>query len=113
MADYKVGYRKPSKSVQFKKGVSGNPRGRPKGKRNLATVLEETLNETTVIVEDGQKRTMTKMEAAVRSLVSSATSGDIHAFRVLSMLTLSGDGSDPDISELAQENSRKTRAPIF
>src|SRR5438309_5171205 len=86
MASRKVGYRKPPKHCQFKKGVSGNPQGRPKGSPKLATVLEETLNETVVIVEDGEQRTVTKMEAAIRTLVNSATSGDMHAFRVLSAL---------------------------
>ena len=28
--DYEVGYGKPPKNTQFRKGVSGNPRGRPK-----------------------------------------------------------------------------------
>jgi hypothetical protein len=108
MSDYKVGYRKPSKIVQYKKGVSGNPRGRPKGKRNLATVLEQTLNETVVIVEDGEKRTVSKMEAAVRRLVNSATSGDMHAFRVLSALTLSmEDSRTPESAADLAEADRK------
>ena len=28
--DYEVGYGKPPKNTQFQKGVSGNPKGRPK-----------------------------------------------------------------------------------
>src|SRR5712672_1690957 len=108
MSDYTVGYRKPSKSAQYKKGVSGNPRGRPKGKRNLATVLEHTLNETVVIVEDGEKRTVTKMEAAVRRLVNSATSGDRHAFRTLSALTLSTeDSTTPQSAAELEEADRQ------
>ena len=32
-SDYEVGYGKPPKDGQFKKGVSGNPSGRPKSQQ--------------------------------------------------------------------------------
>ena len=38
-----VGYGKPPKLTRFKPGQSGNPRGRPRGALNMATVLERTL----------------------------------------------------------------------
>jgi hypothetical protein len=53
----------------------------------MATLLRKSLSETVVIVEGGKKRTITKMEAAVRRLVDKAITGDMTAFRVLSDLT--------------------------
>ena len=44
MADeYEVGYGKPPKDSQFKKGESGNKRGRPKGVKNLKTEVDAPL----------------------------------------------------------------------
>ena len=76
-------HQNPPKDCRFKPGVSGNPRGRPKGKRSMATLLDETLNETIIIEHEGEKLAVTRMEAAIRRLVDGATSGDMQAFRVL------------------------------
>jgi hypothetical protein len=81
-----VGFGKPPKASQFRKGTSGNPKGRPKGRRNLATVLERALKEKVVINENGVRRTVTKLEAAVKQLVNQAASGDLSAMRQLSAL---------------------------
>jgi Family of unknown function (DUF5681) len=40
----KTGYGRPPIEHRFKPGQSGNPRGRPKGKKNEATILHELLN---------------------------------------------------------------------
>jgi hypothetical protein len=87
---YKVGFGKPPKHTRFRQGRSGNPKGRPKGRRNLATVLERTLQEKVFINENGVRRTVTKLEAAVKQLVNKAAGGDLAALRQLTALA----GSD-------------------
>jgi len=83
---YEIGFGKPPKHSRFRKGLSGNPKGRPKGKRNLATVLERTLQEKVVIEENGARRTVTKLEAAIKQLVNKAAAGDLAALRQLTAL---------------------------
>jgi hypothetical protein len=95
-SDEKVGYRNPPQRTQFKKGHSGNPKGRPKGKRNLATVLEKTLHEKVVINENGRRKTITKLEAAVKQLVNKAASGDLRALQQLAGLARSGEERSPE-----------------
>jgi hypothetical protein len=81
-----VGYGNPPEETRFQKGKSGNPKGRPKGTHNMATALERTLHEKVVITENGQRKKVTKGEAAVKQLVNKAASGDLAAMRLLSAL---------------------------
>jgi len=78
-----VGYGSPPRTTRFKKGVSGNPKGRPKGSLNVATVFTKTLLEKVVINEHGQRKTVTKLEAALKQLANKAASGDLRAVRQL------------------------------
>jgi uncharacterized protein DUF5681 len=78
-----VGYGQLPKNTRFKKGVSGNPKGRPKGSLNVATVFTKTLREKVVINENGQRKTVTKLEAALKQLVNQGASGDLRALRQL------------------------------
>ena len=87
----RVGPGRPPKHSQFRKGQSGNPNGRPKGTLNFATVLDRTLREKVVINENGRRRTITKLEAAVKQLVNKAAGGDMNAFRTLSTLAHSAE----------------------
>src|SRR5262249_55750589 len=67
----------------FVPGRSGNPRGRPKGSRNLANVLEQELNAPVTINENGQRKTITKLEAMIKQLVNKSLSGDTRALQQL------------------------------
>jgi uncharacterized protein DUF5681 len=81
--DKPVGYGAPPEATRFKKGVSGNPKGRPKGSLNVATVFTKTLRERVLINEHGQRKTVTKLEAALKQLVNKAASGDLRALAQL------------------------------
>jgi hypothetical protein len=61
--EYMVGYGKPPKSGQFKRGESGNRRGRPRGSLKLATDLAAELNEQITVREDGRARRVSKQRA--------------------------------------------------
>lgn len=88
-----VGYGKPPESTRFKKGQSGNPKGRRKGSRNLATVLAATLREKVVVNENGARKTVTKLEAAVKQLVNRAASGDLRALQQFIALAREGEAT--------------------
>ena len=76
---YAVGFGKPPKKHQFKAGQSGNPKGRPKGVKNLATDLEEELSEKLLVTEGGKQHAVTKQRAMLKALVAKALKGDVRA----------------------------------
>ena len=84
---YQVGYGKPPTASQFKKGVSGNPNGRPGGKVNFATAIRRALQEKVTIIENNKKRTISKLDAAVKQVINKAASGDSRAFQQVVQLT--------------------------
>ena len=81
--DYEVGYRKPPRSTRFKKGQSGNPRGRPSGSKNLSTLLSEALNEPVTVTENGRRRKVSKRETIIKQLVNQSANGDWRAVKML------------------------------
>jgi len=81
--DYEVGYGKPPRHTRFKKGQSGNPRGRPSGSKNLSTLMSEALNELVVVAENGGRRKITKRQAIITQLVNRSAKGDWRAVKIL------------------------------
>jgi len=81
--DYEVGYGKPPRETRFKRGQSGNPRGRPPGAKNLSTLLNEALNESVVVTENGGRKRISKRRAAFKQLVNDAAKGEWRALKLL------------------------------
>ena len=82
-SDYEVGYRRPPRSGQFKKGRSGNPEGRRKGSKNFSTELQEELQEKISIRENGKVKRISKQRAMLKSLSVKAVQGDTKAAMAL------------------------------
>ena len=83
--NYEIGYGKPPKKTRFPKGVSGNPSGGRKKPATMPEILREGLEKTIEVVENGQRKTITKMEAVVNQLIDKSIVGDMTASRLLLM----------------------------
>ncbi len=99
---YEVGYGKPPKQTRFQPGQSGNPRGRPKGTKNLKTDLMEELGEKIIIREGDQARKVSKQRAVVKTLVARTLKGDARSATLLTSMMMrlleTGEGA-PDVED--------------
>jgi hypothetical protein len=90
--DHEVGYKRPPKASRFKAGRSGNPKGRSKGTRNLATDVAAMRDKRVSIHIDGELREVSAQEAMLLSLIHKGVSGDLRAssqfFRMVKELGL-------------------------
>jgi hypothetical protein len=96
---YEVGYKKPPSSTRFTKGQSGNPKGRPKGAKNLANLLFKIGRERVRVQVNGRPRTITKLEAILLQLANKAISGEDRAAREILHLHSLYEGSEQSGTE--------------
>ena len=75
----RIGYGRPPRHGQFKKGQSGNPKGRPQGTRNLKTDLAEELAARIRVREGDQAKAISKQRAMLKALLAKAIRGDTRA----------------------------------
>jgi Family of unknown function (DUF5681) len=80
---YQVGFAKPPIATRFRKGQSGNPAGRPRGSKNILTILEQELEQRVVIRENGKQKSVTKRRASMKQFVNKAIAGDPRALQLL------------------------------
>jgi len=81
MSNHKVGYGKPPKGSQFKKGASGNPKGRPKGSKNFGILVENQFLKPVTVTANGRKTKMTMIEVIIARLLKKAAEGDLVAMK--------------------------------
>jgi hypothetical protein len=74
-----VGYGQPPKRTQFKPGQSGNPKGRPKGAKNLATRIEEVLSLPVKITQGKRQKWVRTDFAMLLRMREKALNGDLRA----------------------------------
>jgi len=97
----KVGYGNPPKHTQFKKGQSGNPKGRPKGSGTLASLLEKQGAEEITVKENGTHKQMAKLAVVASALFSKASKGDVPAIKLITSLKTEADAkADAALDEI-------------
>jgi Family of unknown function (DUF5681) len=100
-----VGYRSPPKATRFKKGQSGNPAGRPRGRHREAP-YEAVLGQMVTIREGGTTRRGTAAEAFLLRLTKSGLEGDSAAARdILDVIEKAKNpqgGGEPPVAEIVR-----------
>lgn len=104
--DYEVGYGRPPKHSQFKKGQSGNPSGRPKEPTTFLASFNKQLSKDVKVIKDGKEYHITGLSAVSQKFLNSILSGDYKFMK----LFLDKTAKDIDIEsylypepEIAQE----------
>lgn len=82
-AEYDVGYRRPPRGTRFKPGQSGNPKGRPRGAKNLVTLIDEELSSKVAVTEGGKRSVLPKRAVIAKQLVKKAAEGDLRTIFLL------------------------------
>jgi len=107
--EYEVGYKKPPKSGQFKTGQSGNPKGRPKGRKSMNVIIDDVLRKKVTLREGGKSKKVSQIEALIRRVMNDGLKGNSRAtdqvLKLLQMMSsiaeqsaLSDDGTTPDLA---------------
>lgn len=78
-----VGYGRPPIHSQFKKGHSGNPRGRPKRTRDVESIVNEVLGQKIWVTLDGRRKRVTVHLALLLRLREQGLKGDLRSTRLL------------------------------
>jgi hypothetical protein len=103
----KSGRRNPPKHSQFKKGVSGNPKGRPKRRKGqlISEIVSKVQNTPTAYREGGRTKKASRLELALKKLVNRALEGDARsAAELFALRTQAERNNDAKIEKIIVED---------
>jgi hypothetical protein len=103
-----IGHGRPPRAYQFKPGESGNPRGRPRGRKNEATILNELLNRKIPVQQGGKTRRVTILEAILLRFTEDSLKGNTKsaAFLLNRHSAFANAGSLPETDDQLTHDDR-------
>jgi Family of unknown function (DUF5681) len=83
MSADQTGYKKPPVKNQFKKGQSGNPKGRRKGSHNVRSAFESAIQRSVRLRIGQTDQQVSMLEAIFAALTATASKGNLKAIEAI------------------------------
>jgi Family of unknown function (DUF5681) len=97
---YTVGYGKPPEATKFKKGHCPNRKGRRKDSVEIASLVEKAAQQLVTVQENGTRKRIPKIQAAITQLINRATTGDQRAIKLMTdLINLGGAAPSTDVPQ--------------
>ena len=111
--NYRVGYGRPPREHQFKKGQSGNPKGRPQEAKGSKAILKKMLAQKVAVNQQGQQRMITMLEVSLQQLVNKSARGDHRSLLLLFELLPALEKNLPESRKQSEGISDEAAAAIM
>lgn len=105
--NYEVGYGKPPTHSRFKKGTSGNPKGRRPKSSNVDKLMDEELDRKITVHENGKSARITLRQFIIKRHIRNAMEGDARAINHVLEFMRTRSKPDPFDLEPADEEALK------